>query len=276
MKILVTGSRGYCGVAMVPALLERGHEVVGLDVTPLPDGYRDRENHREVQGGITDPQLLFSLLDGCHAVVHAAIGRYVAPEPRRSDEPFQDNHIRYYDINVSGTVNLLEAARQRNARQFVLISSTAVVLGHLLGPDNSVYEFRVDAHTPPNFQGPYSFSKFIQEQFCEFYARTHGLSVTVLRPCWVVDGPSGLTKFGAPVTNPGEWFPFAPTGFVDRHDLGVACHLALQRPDIVYDIFYPVAGTEPERYFDVEHIRRELGWYPRYTFADVAPTQGKP
>jgi nucleoside-diphosphate-sugar epimerase len=269
MKILFTGSRGYCGVAMVRALLEQGHEIVGLDVSPLPAGYRDQATHREVQGDITDPHLLFSLLEGCQAVVHAAISRYIPAEPRRPGDPFQDDHIQYYEANVIGTVNLLEAARQRDARQFVLISSTAVVLGHLIGPDNSVHAFRVDAHTPPNFQGPYSFVKYLQEQLCEFYARTYGLSVAVLRPCWVVDGPSGLTKFGTPLSAPGEQFPFAPTGFVDRYDLGVACHLALQRPDIVYDVFYPVAGTEPERYFDVEHIRRELGWYPRYPFADV-------
>ena len=179
MKILFTGSRGYCGGAMVQALLEEGHEVVGLDISPLPDGYRDQAKHREIQGDITDPQLLFSLLEGCQAVVHAAISRYIPAEPRRPGDPLQDNHIQHYEANVIGTVNLLEAARQRNVRQFVLISSTAVVLGHLVGPDNSVYEFRVDAHTPPNFQGPYSFVKYLQEQLCEFYARTYGLSVTV-------------------------------------------------------------------------------------------------
>jgi nucleoside-diphosphate-sugar epimerase len=273
MKILVTGSRGYCGVAMVTALLDRGHEVVGLDISPLPAGYQERAHHREVQGGITDPDLVYSLMEGCQGVVHAAISRYAPIEPQQPGAPFQRSQIEYYEANISGTFNLLEAARQRNARQFVLISSTAVVLGHLIGSDNTVYEYRVDAHTPPDFLGPYAFSKYLQEQLCEFHARTYGFSVTVLRPCWVVDGASGLTKFGTPVTNPGAIFSFAPTGFVDRYDLGVACHLALQRPDITYDIFYPVAGTEPERYFDVEHIRQQLGWYPRYTFADGAPPQ---
>jgi nucleoside-diphosphate-sugar epimerase len=157
--------------------------------------------------------------------------------------------------------------RRHNVRQCVLLSSAAVVLDHIAGPDRTVKEYRLDAQTPPNFSSFYALTKLLQERLAEFYARHYQMSVVALRLWWVVDGPTYCTKNGIPLAE--DTFYLSPTGMLDRHDLGDVCHLALQRPDIVYEIFYPVAGPHPERYFDVEHIRRELGWYPRYTFEDV-------
>ncbi|MCC7352634.1 MAG: NAD(P)-dependent oxidoreductase [Anaerolineae bacterium] len=273
MKILVTGSRGYCGVAMVPTLLARGHQIVGLDVSPLPADYREEKNHREMVGSMTDVAVLAASLDGCAAVIHMALAWKRGDEVKSvplNGKAFRDDITFAHEANVGSTVLLLEAMRQHNIRQMVFISTVAVVMDNItLGPHRPIKEIRLDAHVPPGFHDHYGLVKYLQEQVGEFYARNYSMSVIVLRPCWVVDGYSNRTKFGKPLSDPGDRFYFAPAGFVDRYDLGEACHLALQRPDIVFDIFYPAAGPQPERFFDVEHIRRELGWYPRYTFEDV-------
>ena len=57
---------------------------------------------------------------------------------------------------------------------------------------------------------------------------------------------------------------------VFRYDLAEAVQCALKRPDICYDTFYPATGPQSERFFDLEHIRNELGWYPQHTFKELA------
>jgi nucleoside-diphosphate-sugar epimerase len=273
MKILVTGSRGYCGVAMVPALLDQGHSVIGLDVSPISAEHKDSAQHREVLGSFSDKVLLNELLQDCGGIVHAAIGRFRAWAQHTPGQPLNTSNMEALEITAGGTVQLLEVARQQKVRQIVLISSTAVVLEYVVDRENKAHEYMLTAQTPYRYWGIYSFSKMLQEQICEHYARTYDMSTIVLRPCWVVDGPSHSTKFGTSLSNPGESFVFAPTGFVDRYDLGLACHQALLRPDISYDIFYPVVGPRPERFFDVEHLNRELDWQPRYTFLDATEQQ---
>jgi nucleoside-diphosphate-sugar epimerase len=272
MKILVTGSRGYAGIGVVPALVDQGHEVIGLDVSPLPEGYAPQANYREVVGSITDSALLAELVPGCGAIVHAALGHFQVMPERKPGQPVQRQAIDAYDVTVEGTIQLLEAMRKYNVRQMVLFSTAAVVLDHVGGPHNAVYEVRLDAQTPPKHHSFYGLAKQFQEQVAEFYARAYGLSVITFRIWVVVDGPRHLTKYGTPL-EAMEFF-FSPTGMVDRYDLGLACHMALQRPDITYDVFYPVAGPEPERYFDVEHLRKELRWHPRYTFAHLVRGKG--
>ncbi|MCC7352633.1 MAG: NAD(P)-dependent oxidoreductase [Anaerolineae bacterium] len=269
MKILVTGSRGWCGVGIVKGLLERGHEVVGLDVSPVTAGYEDRPDYREIQGDVTDQYLLASLVQGCDAVVHAAVGIFQSRDA--PDGTLDEGNIKSYDVTVTGTLYLLEAMRQNNVRQFVLLSSAAVVLDHIAGPNRTVKEYFLDAQTPLNFSSFYGLTKLLQERLAAFYARQYNMSVVALRLWWVVDGPTYRTKNGVPLAE--DTFYLSPTGMLDRYDLGEICHLALQRPDIVYEIFYPVAGPHPERYFDVERVRRELGWQPRYTFEDVVRTR---
>jgi nucleoside-diphosphate-sugar epimerase len=238
---------------------------VGLDVSPLPAGYKERGDYREVQGDVTDPNLLSSLMPGCGGVVHAALGFFA--KANIPDGAFDDSVIRSFDVTVGGTVALLEVMQQHQVRQLVLLSSAAVVLDHIAGPNYTAKEYWLNAQTPPSYSSFYALAKLAQEQVAEYYARQYHMSAIALRLWWVVDGPSYRTKVGKPLAE--DTFYLSPTGMLDRTDLGEVCHLALQRPDIVYDIFYPVAGPHPERYFDVGHLRQELGWEPRYTFEDV-------
>ncbi|MCC7352632.1 MAG: NAD(P)-dependent oxidoreductase [Anaerolineae bacterium] len=256
MKIMVTGSRGWAGVGIVPNLLDNEHEVVGFDLSPVPEDGARRENLREVQGNITDPLSILSAMEGIDAIVHSVAGR-------------DHDNAAMHRVYVSGTQYLLDVARQCGVRQVVIMGSSAVILDYIADWSQPMiaHEYKVDAKTPPKYHGFYGLVKHLQEELGEFYARQHKMSVTVFRPWWIVDGARFCTRFGTPLTE--DTHPLTPTGLVDRYDLGEACHLALQRPGITYDVFYPVAGPEAERFFDVAHIRRELGWQPRYTFQEL-------
>jgi hypothetical protein len=51
--------------------------------------------------------------------------------------------------------------------------------------------------------------------------------------------------------------------------MGEICHLALQHPEMQYEVFYPIAGPGADRFFDVAYLKKQLGWQPRYTFDDL-------
>jgi nucleoside-diphosphate-sugar epimerase len=274
MKVLVTGHLGFVGVGIVKVLLEHGHQVVGFDRL-VPAANTDHPNFQQVKGDITDLESIQSAIKGCDAVVHAAIGTRVAVkdagEYNFNDQSLDYSNLLPFRINVSGTFNLFEVARQAGISQVVNISSAAVVFHQLIDrDDNHVHSYQLTAGTPPNYRGYYGMNKYLQEQIGEYFAREYHQSVITLRPWWVVDGPAYQNRMGIDLTR--DVHPLTPAGLVCRYDLGELIHLALQHAEIEYDIFYPVAGPNCERYFDVAHLQSSLGWKPRYSFLELAQT----
>ena len=109
MRILITGTSGLLGAA-VAADLARDHEVVGVDRVAGA-----RTSHR---GSITDRAFVFSMMEGVEAVVHTASlhAPHVPDHPRSA----------FVEVNVLGTLNLLEAAVEHGVRRFVYASTTSL------------------------------------------------------------------------------------------------------------------------------------------------------
>lgn len=279
MKVLVTGNLGYSGIGITGVLLEHGYHVIGFDKAKidLPINHPEFE---QVKGDITQVESILPALEGCQAVVHAAIGTRVLEadlreyklEGKRADY----SQILPFHINVAGTFNLFEAIRQMGIRQVVNISSAAVVFHHIVDRnDGSIHKYRLTAETPLNYRGYYGFNKHLQEQIGQFYAREGDLSVITLRPWWIVDGPKNSNRYGVDLTL--DTHPLTPAGLICRYDLGEIVYQSLQHPEIRYDILYPVTGPGSELYFDTDHLQDVLGWKPRYDFQELATTwKGKP
>lgn len=114
MRVLLTGSSGWLGRFLAPALARAGHEVTGLDIAP--GAYTDRI------GSVADGALINRLFDQrrFEAVVHAGalhkpdIARYPASA--------------FVDVNVAGTSNLLDAAVRHGANRFVFTSTTSLMI----------------------------------------------------------------------------------------------------------------------------------------------------
>jgi len=188
--ILITGAAGFIGSHTAQALLARGDTVIGLDnLNDYYDPARKQANLRElsrssdaarfsfVAGDIRDRELVARLF-GEHdvaAVIHLAAMAGV----RVSIE----NPYLYYDVNVNGTLTLLEGARKAHTGNFVLASSSSVY-----GTTTVVPFVESDAADRP--LAPYAASKRAAEMLGFTYHHLYGQHVTVLR-FFTVYGPRG-------------------------------------------------------------------------------------
>jgi UDP-glucose 4-epimerase len=184
MFILVTGGCGFIGSHVCEALVRAGHRVRVLD--NLSSGFRHHlaavADQVEVRlGDVRDAQTVFEACRGVEAVFHEAALVSVADSVARP----RDNH----DINVTGTLNVLEAARTQGARRVVLASSAAVY-----GNDPALPKRESMRPQPAS---PYAVAKLAGEHYLQVYRELYGMENVALR-YFNVYGPrqsAGLAVF---------------------------------------------------------------------------------
>lgn len=170
MKVCVTGAAGFIGGHIAQALLSQGHEVVGLD--DFSSGKRENAAllSREpgfslVEGSIADPKAVRKAIDGARLVFHLAA---IPSVPLSMNEPERTN-----DVNVGGTVNVLEAARRTGAQRVVLACSCAAYGD---GPEQPKHEKMV-----PLPMSPYAAQKIACELYATTYTKAYGVPAVALR-----------------------------------------------------------------------------------------------
>lgn len=164
--ILVTGGAGYIGSHTVLALRERGREVVVVD--DLSEGHQAAlRGTRLIQGSILDPAFIDDVFSQSEisAVMHFAARCYVGESVRVPGQ--------YYETNVVGTKQLLDAMVRHGVRQFVL-SSTCATYG-----EPAVVPITEDAIQSP--VNPYGVTKLIDEWMLRDYHVAHGIDSVCLR-----------------------------------------------------------------------------------------------
>ncbi len=171
--VLVTGAAGFIGANLVPALLDRGYRVVGLDnlaQSPLANlaEVLEHPRFRFVQGDVCDRLVVFAAASTAQAIVHLAAYKI----PRYSDA------LDTLTINTSGTRNVLEAARTYGCR--VVAASTSDIYGK-----NPVLPFTEDMTLaigdPTVKRWSYAISKMFAEQLCFAYRDRYRVPVVLLR-----------------------------------------------------------------------------------------------
>jgi UDP-glucose 4-epimerase len=170
MRTLVTGGAGFIGSNLVDALLARGDEVVIVD--NLSTGRESNLSQAQaadlVKADIREADELAKIVREAapEAIFHLA----AQIDVRKSvSDPAADARI-----NVEGTVNVLEAARQANVQRLVNTSTGGAIYG-------DVDTIPTPESTPPAPMAGYGTSKFCAEQYCDLYARLHGLSTVTVR-----------------------------------------------------------------------------------------------
>jgi len=172
-QYLVTGGAGFIGSHLVRALLEQGALVRVLDNFSSGkranlEGLHDSKNGGQIElleGDVRDAITVAQAVRGVDVIFHEAAFVSV---PESMEKP-----QACFDVNITGTTILFEAARKAGVHRAVIASSAAVY------GDSDALPLSEDSATRP--LSPYAVSKRVDEMFAELYTRSFGLEVTALR-----------------------------------------------------------------------------------------------
>ncbi|MCD6345114.1 MAG: NAD-dependent epimerase/dehydratase family protein [Anaerolineae bacterium] len=165
MRILITGGAGFLGSALANAFVKQGHEVLALDDLSAGDSARLDRHVLFHRGSVLDRPKLWTLLQGVDCVYHLAARVLVAESNLYPRE--------YNEVNVGGTVALLEAMRDVGVPRLILASSGAVYGEQARQP--------VSESACPNPQSPYAVSKLSAEHYVNAIGDLWGISTVALR-----------------------------------------------------------------------------------------------
>ncbi|MBL7118927.1 SDR family NAD(P)-dependent oxidoreductase, partial [Candidatus Bathyarchaeota archaeon] len=169
-KALVTGGAGFIGSHLAEALLKEGCEVTVLD--DLSSGrieniqpYQDQTGFSFVKGSILDRDLVKEVMSGVNVVYHQAAIRSV---PKSIEMPSTVN-----EVNVTGTLNLLNEALAGGVERFIYASSSSVYGESATLPKREIL--------PAVPASPYGTSKLAAEHYCRVFSKVYGLKTVSLR-----------------------------------------------------------------------------------------------
>jgi UDP-glucose 4-epimerase len=291
VRILVTGSAGHLGEALVRVLGSEGHDVNGLDVLESP--------HTSVIGSIVDRSCVRQVVQGVDAILHAAT----------LHKPHVGSHDRreFVDTNITGTLNLLEEAVAGGVGRFVFTSTTGA-FGRALTPSPGAPAAWVTEDVAPVPRNVYGATKTAAEDMCELVHRDHGLPCLVLRAARFFPEADDRDEVRAAYDDANVKANEMLYRRVDLDDVVSAHRCALERAPAIGFGRYIVSATTPftpddlaglrldapgvvarhfpeyealyarrawtmfptiERVYVNARARDELGWSPRYDFRHV-------
>jgi UDP-glucose 4-epimerase len=289
--ILITGSAGHLGEALMRTLRAAGRECLGLDCVASP--------YTDVVGSITDRAVVERCIDGAGAVIHTAT----------LHKPHVESHSRqaFVDTNITGTLTLLEAATRARVAAF-LFTSTTSAFGDALRPPEGAPAAWITEDVVPRPRNIYGVTKTCAEDLCELAHRNQGLPCLVLRTSRFFpdldDEPAAREAYADANLKANEYL----NRRVDIEDV-VDAHLrALDRAPALGFGRYIITATTPlhredvaalrgdmpsvvtrrvpgwqaiyqhlgwrmapsiDRVYDNARARADLGWQPRHDFASV-------
>jgi UDP-glucose 4-epimerase len=291
MKVLVTGSAGHLGEALVRTLGKTNHEVIGIDL--LHSDFTSRV------GSIIDRDFVRECMEDADAVIHAAT----------LHKPHLFTHSRqsFVDTNITGTLNLLEEAASAGISSFIFTSTTST-FGNAMRPLAGTPAAWVTEDVRPVPRNIYGVTKAAAEDICELFHRNQGLACLILRTSRFFpeeddhketreaydDGNVKANEFlyrrvdladvvsahllaleKAPEIGFGRYIVSATTPFTrdDLIDLRANAPLVLKRKFPYYEEEYARRGWQMfpsiDRVYVNQRARDDLGWRPRYDFEYV-------
>ena len=291
MKILVTGSAGHLGEALMRTLREQGKDVVSIDRLSSP--------FTDVVGDIADRAVVDQCMRGVTHVLHAAT----------LHKPHVATHARqvFVDTNITGTLNLLEASVANKVKSFIFTSTTSTFGDALTPPPGSPAAW-ITEDVVPIPKNIYGVTKTAAEDLCRLFHRNEKLPCLVLRTSRffpeeddvaerasayeeanlkvnellyrrvdVEDVVSSLllAMDKAPSLGFGKFIITATTPFAreDAAQLGVDAPAVLAKYFPEYPAIYEKLGWTMlpalDRVYVNAHARDLLGWRPKYDFAQA-------
>jgi UDP-glucose 4-epimerase len=293
-KILVTGSAGHLGEALMRRLRAAGRQVIGTDI--VPSAFTDHV------GSIVDRAHVRRSLAGVDAVLHTA----TLHKPHVATHSRQD----FVDTNITGTLNLLEAATLAGVNAFIFTSTTST-FGDALTPAPDEPAAWITEAVAPIPKNIYGVTKVAAENLCELFHRNEGLPCLILRTARFFPEPddSAATRnqyrdanvkaneylyrrvdiedvvsahlcalARASTIGFGRYIISATTPFTqtDLAELHRDAPAVVRRLFSVFEEIYAQQGWQMFPHIDRVYVntraRTELGWQPRYDFAHILAT----
>lgn len=228
MQVLLTGSSGWLGRFLAPMLRASGHGVTGLDVSPGV--------HTDIVGSVADRSMIDRIFAGrgIEAVIHAG-----APhKPDIVRFPQQD----FVEVNVTGTLNLLEAAVAAGHDRFVFTSTTSLMISYAIRQELDETAAWLDEQSGPlEPRNIYGVTKLAAEGLCRLHFLERGLNCVVLRTArFFPENDDTHREIAGPNLKANEFLHRRLT----VQDAAMAHLLALERaPSIGFDILVISAPT---------------------------------
>lgn len=300
MKVLITGGAGFIGSHLVDHCLKIGYEIVVLDnffagkIENIRKHVNNKKGFHLIKGDIRNREDVEKALEDVDAVCHLAA---IVNIPLSIENPLFVN-----DVNVQGTLNLLEASVKHDMQRFVYVSTCAVYGNAKYLPINEEHQ--------TNPLSPYGASKLAAEHYCKVFHQIHGLKTICLRFFNVYGPRQPSGHYGGVITTFIELLkkkePIVIFGdgnqtrdFVYVEDAVHACTLALQCKDCAGETFNIGTGTKTsinelariliecvgkpqvkvvhaderkgdirESYADVSKAKRKLGFKPKFSITE--------
>jgi UDP-glucose 4-epimerase len=240
MRILVTGSAGHLGEALMRTLKESDHEAIGLDIKSSPFTHR--------VGSITERSFVRQCVQGMDAVLHTA----TLHKPHVATHGCQD----FVDTNITGTLNMLEESVAVGIKSFVFTSTTST-FGHALTPAASAPAAWITEEVVPLPRNIYGVTKLAAENLCELFQQRSCLPCIVLRTSRFFpeeDDDSAARRTYDDANLKVNEFLFRR---VDIEDVVSAHMLAIQKAPAIGFARYIISTTTPFTRDDVYDLRAD-------------------
>jgi UDP-glucose 4-epimerase len=228
MRILVTGARGKVGAALIPVLLDAGHEVTALDLTPPVFEAPEPDAPAYLQADLTDAGDAYAAVRGHDAVIHSA----AIPEPTRNT-PHQ-----VFRNNLMSTFNVIEAAIRLGVPRVVNVSSETVP-GFFFAERPFIADYApVDEQHPIRPQDPYATAKHFGELLMDGATRRSDLTGISIRPSWVQWEGNYARNLSRALNDPENTPSASFWSYIDAYDLADALKLAAEADTPGHEVAY--------------------------------------
>jgi UDP-glucose 4-epimerase len=240
MRILITGSSGHLGEALVRTLRSGAHRVVGLD--------RTVSAFTTHVGSIVDRTFVHRCMTDVDCVIHTA----TLHKPHVATHSRQD----FVDVNITGTLNLLEEAAAAGVSSFVFTSTTST-FGRALTPPPDAPAVWVTEDVRPIPKNIYGVTKVAAEDLCELHHRLHGLACVILRTSRFFPEPDDNAAVRGTYDDANVKANEFLFRRVELQDVVDAHLLAVEKAPSIGFARYIVSATSPFRADDLAELRRD-------------------
>lgn len=244
MRILVTGAFGWTAQSIIEKLYQEGYDIISFDLPSASCPQLVKDYSKEIiKGDVSNTRDVAKAINKVDVIIHLAVA---------VDIDYYENIDIPFKVNVQGTYNVFEAAKQSNIQKIILISSAPV---HIPMEKDGKLDAVKDWVSCSGGDHLYDLTKHLQEEIARDYCNTYNTNAIVLRAGHIVDGRREVDPKNRPLSE----IDYCRGGWVCRYDLAEACIKSLNYNNKGYDAFHIIGALDAEKNFDIERTKEVLG-----------------